>query len=94
MWSNPNAILWRAIKWRSVKSGKSYLSAYKNWRHLQAKLTWYYHRNLLMAYVPQNVKAGVGPVISAVFLNGLDVTANIVLNGAQTIPEAHAVLGL
>jgi hypothetical protein len=47
-----------------------------------------------MAYVPQNLKGGVGPVISAAFVNGLNVTANFVLNGAQTVAEAQGALGL
>jgi hypothetical protein len=47
-----------------------------------------------MAFVPQNFKDGVGPAISAAFLNGLDVTANFVLNGAQTVAAAQAALGI
>lgn len=47
-----------------------------------------------MTFVPQNFKDGIGSVISAAFLNGLDVTANFVLNGAQTVPEARAALGI
>lgn len=36
----------------------------------------------------------VAPAVSAAFLNGLDVTVNEVLAGAQSVPEAQAALGL
>jgi hypothetical protein len=47
-----------------------------------------------MAFIPQNFKAQVGPAIKAIWLNALDVTANFVLGGAQTVAQALAALGL
>jgi hypothetical protein len=47
-----------------------------------------------MPFTPQNFVNQVGPPVSAVWLNGVDVTCNFVLDGAQTVPQALAALGL
>lgn len=47
-----------------------------------------------MAFIPQNFVDRAGPPISAAFLNGIDVLANFVFNGAQTVPAAQTALGL
>lgn len=47
-----------------------------------------------MAFTPQNFKPFQTPPIKSVWLNGIDVTCNFVLNGAQTVPQALAALGL
>lgn len=47
-----------------------------------------------MTFTPQNFKDGVGPAASANWLNGIDVTVNSILGGAQTVPAAQAALGL
>jgi hypothetical protein len=47
-----------------------------------------------MAFTPQNFKDNVGPVLAASWLNALDVTANFVLNGAQTVAQAQTALGI
>lgn len=47
-----------------------------------------------MAFVPQNFVDGQGPVMKAVWLNGLDVTVSFVLGGAQTLAAAQLALGI
>jgi hypothetical protein len=47
-----------------------------------------------MTFTPQNFVNQVGPAVSAVWLNGVDVTVNFVLNGAQTVAAAQAALGI
>jgi hypothetical protein len=47
-----------------------------------------------MTFSPQNFVANVGPTINAVWLNEIDVTCNFVLNGAQTVAQAQAALGI
>src|SRR5882724_10133948 len=47
-----------------------------------------------MAFAPQNFKDLSPPAISAAWLNALDVTANSVLAGAQTVPQAQSALGI
>lgn len=47
-----------------------------------------------MTFTPQNFQNQNTPAISAQWLNGVDVTVNSVLAGAQTVPAALAALGI
>ena len=47
-----------------------------------------------MPFTPQNFVDKVGPAIKSSWLNALDVTANFVLGGAQTVAAALTALGL
>ena len=47
-----------------------------------------------MTFNPKNFVDGVGPAVSAAFLNGLDETVNNVLQGATTVLEAQEALGI
>jgi hypothetical protein len=47
-----------------------------------------------MAFTPQGFVSNNTPVVTAAFLNGIDVTCNFVLGGATTVAQALAALGL
>jgi hypothetical protein len=47
-----------------------------------------------MAFTPQNFVNLIGPPVSAAWLNGVDVTCNSALNGAQTAAQVLTALGL
>lgn len=47
-----------------------------------------------MPFIPQNFKDGVGPPISAAWLNQLDQLANNALQSATTIAALQAILGI
>jgi hypothetical protein len=47
-----------------------------------------------MSYIPKNYVDGVGPTVSAAWLNELDQLANNALQGAITVPGLQAILGI
>ena len=47
-----------------------------------------------MAFTPKNYVDQVGPAVPAAWLNGVDVTVNSVMQGAQTLVAAQTALGI